>query len=432
MEAEEEDAPPTFWTENGSHRRLRRSYSLFLSSGALLICVLVIALAFMLVIIPTIFSALHSFPYHLFKPNSVKKSWDSLNFVLILFAILCAFLSRDNDNESFSDTPHQYEKPNPTTTPPWYEESYRTPYKLYNRLRSFNSYPDLRQESPWLSSDERWRFYDDTHVNGYSRFDFEEESVKNTEVIDKEVPPLPASPPPVPGGERSVENKNKETSATKESLTSLKGKKKKQRQGSLENLKHIRNSEPHSQPRVSSVFHNLFPSKKRKRKKVESASSPHFSLSKTEPVRGSVASSLKSNKIETFSKENVSVTGNESPLNPIPPPPPPPFKMPAWKFRVQGDFVRINSISSSSGGSPDLEDEVVVSPRSEDGEESAILLFYDPSPDVDTKADTFIERFRAGLRMEEKQGIGTSNLRPSPKPKLFKKTVLNIFVGCFL
>ncbi|XP_068500634.1 uncharacterized protein [Phaseolus vulgaris] len=415
MEAEEEDAPPTFWTENGGHRRLRRSYSLFLSSGAVLICVLVIALAFMLVIIPTIFSALHSFPYHLFKPNSVKKSWDSLNFVLILFAILCAFLSRDSTNESFSDTPHQYEKPSPATTPPWYEEPDRTPYKSYNRLRSFNSYPDLRQESPWLASDERWRFYDDTHVNGYSRFDFEEQSVKKIEVVDKEVPPSPpspASPPPVPREENK--NKNKERSATKESLTSLKGKKKKQ---SFENLKHIRNSEPHSQPRASSVFHTLFPSKKRKRKKVESASSPHFSLSKTEPVRGSVASSLESKKIETFSKENVAVTGNESPLITIPPPPPPPFKMPAWKFRVQGDFVRINSISSSSGGSPDLEDEVVESGRSEDGEESAMLLFYDPSPDVDTKADTFIERFRAGLRMEEKQGIGTSNLRPSPKPK---------------
>jgi len=415
MEAEEEeDAPPTFWTENGSRRRLRRSYSLFLSSGSLLICVLVIALAFTLVIIPTIFSTLHSFPYHLFKPNSVKKSWDSLNFVLILFAILCAFLSKNND-ESLSDTTHQYEKPNPTTTLPWYGESDRTPYKSYNRLRSFNSYPDLRQESPWLAPDERWRFYDDTHVNGIV-FDFEEDSVKN--VDKKEAPPLAASPPPVPGEERSVESKNKGTSASKELLlTSLKGKKKKQRQGSFENLKHIRNSDTHSHPRVSSVFHNLFPSKKSKRKKHESATSPHVSLSKTEPVRGSVAtSSLKSNKRETFSKENVAVTGNESPSIPIPPPPPP-FKMPAWKFRVQGDFVRINSISSSSGGSADVEDEVVESPRIEDGGESEILLFYDPSPDVDTKADTFIERFRAGLRMEEKQGIGTSNLRPSPKPK---------------
>lgn len=403
MEAEEEEeTPPNFWTENGGHRRLRRSYSLFLSSGAALICVLVIALAFTLVIIPTIFSTLQAFPYHLFKPNSVKKSWDSLNFVLILFAILCAFLSRNNADETFSDTSYQYEKPNPTTTPQWYEETDRTSYKSYNRLRSFNSYPDLRRESPWLASDERWRFYDDTHVNGYCRFDLEEESVKNIEVVDKEVPLLPASPPPVPAEEGSGESENKGTSSTTEELlTSSKGKKKKkkQRQGSFENLEHIRNSESHSHPRVSSVFHNMFSSKKSKRKKLESASSSHVSLSKTEPVRGSVASSLKSNKKETFLKENVAVTGMESRLIPIPPPPPPPFKMPAWKFRVQGDFVRINSIRSWSSGSPDLEDEVVESPRSENGGEPAILLFYDPNPDdVDTKADTFIERFRTGLK----------------------------------
>ena len=65
--------------------------------------------------------------------------------------------------------------------------------------------------------------------------------------------------------------------------------------------------------------------------------------------------------------------------------------------------------------SSDLEDEIVESPSSEDGGAPEILLFY-PSPDVDTKADTFIERFRAGLR-EEKKGIRTSNLRPSPKPE---------------
>ncbi|KAG4945146.1 hypothetical protein JHK87_041153 [Glycine soja] len=412
-EEEEEDTSPPFWTESGGRRRLRRSYSLFLSSSAPLICLLVIALAFMLVIIPT----LHSFTTQIFKPNSVKKSWDSLNFVLILFAILCGFLSRNNSNtnESFSDTPLEYDKPNPPLPRPWYEESDRTPYKSYNRLRSFSSHPNLRQESQWLAADERWRFYDDTHVNGYRGFDLEEhrqhrteageeESVENIEVVAKEVPP-----PPAPAERRSGGNKNKRTSATKELLTSSKGKKKKQRQGNVESVKSIP-----SQP--SSVFHNMFSSKESKLKKVNSASSSHVSFSKTEPVRGDVvATSSRSNKREDFyaSEENVVVTGNDSPLISIPPPPPPPpFKMPAWKFRVQGDFVRIDGISSWSS---DLEDEIVESPSSEDGGAPEILLFY-PSPDVDTKADTFIERFRAGLR-EEKKGIRTSNLRPSPKPE---------------
>ncbi|TKY48292.1 wiskott-Aldrich syndrome protein [Spatholobus suberectus] len=408
---EEEDMSPPFWTENGRRRRLRRLYSLFLSSGALLICVLVIALAFTLVLIPT----LHSFAIDTFKPNSVKKSWASLNLVLILFAILCGFLSR-NTNESFSDTPHEYEKPNPPTPRPWHEESDRTPYKSCNMLRSFNSYPDLRQESPWLAADERWRFYDDTHVNGYRGFDLEEESVKSTEVVAKEVPPPPlvVSPPRAPAERRSEQNKNKKTSAAKELLTSLKGKKKKkkQRQESVENVKGIGDSEPPSHHQPSSVFQNKFLSKKSKHKKLNPASSPpHVSLSKTEPVHGGVATSLGLNKREGFFhalEENV-VTGNESPLNPLPPPPPP-FKMPAWKFQVQGDFVRIDSISNSSSSSRDLEDEVVESPRSEDGGEPGpeILLLY-PRPDVDTN------RFRAGLRMEEKRGIGASDLRNLPK-----------------
>ncbi|KAL2332248.1 hypothetical protein Fmac_019829 [Flemingia macrophylla] len=421
MEEEEATRPP-FWTENGDRRRLRRSYSLFLSSGALVVCILVIALAFTLVLIPT----LHSFVTNILRPNSVKKSWDSLNLLLIVFAILCGFLSKNTaETESSYDTPPEYDKPTltPSTPPQWYEDdSDPTPYRSYSRLRSFNSYPDLRQDPPWLTADERWRFYDDTHVNCYRGFDFEEhkvgeeEGVQNVQVVKREVPPPP--PAPAPAEMRSDQNKIKKTSATKELLTSLKGKKKRiRRRGNVENAHHsVPNSDSHPQP--SSVLHNIFPSKKSKNKKLNSASSPPVSLSKTEPVHGGVATTLTSNKRDDFYglEENVVVTGNESPWIPIPPPPPPPFKMPAWKFRVLGDYVRIDSISSSSSGLPDLEDEVVESPRSEDCEEAGMLLVY-PSPDVDTKADTFIKRFRAGLRMEEKQGIGTSNLRPSTKPK---------------
>ncbi|KAE9600417.1 hypothetical protein Lalb_Chr14g0372651 [Lupinus albus] len=92
--------------------------------------------------------------------------------------------------------------------------------------------------------------------------------------------------------------------------------------------------------------------------------------------------------------------------------------MPVWKFKVKGDFVRIDSNSSTSSDLPDLE-EVVESPKessevnqcnSNDDGEPQIPLFY-PSPDVDTKANTFIEKFRAGLRMEKMNS--KSNLGPS-------------------
>ncbi|KAL8246966.1 hypothetical protein R6Q59_008182 [Mikania micrantha] len=42
-------------------------------------------------------------------------------------------------------------------------------------------------------------------------------------------------------------------------------------------------------------------------------------------------------------------SGGESPLKQIPLPPPlPPFKMPDWKFAVEGDFVRLQSTLSTS------------------------------------------------------------------------------------
>ncbi|KAK7271990.1 hypothetical protein RJT34_28305 [Clitoria ternatea] len=441
---EEEDMSPPFWEQTGgaNHRRLRRSYSAFLSSGAVVICIGVTALAFTFIIVPT----LHSFTSHIFKPHSVKKSWDSLNLLLVLFAILCAFLSKNtNSEQTFSETPQTREEEEEeerqklitprTPPPPWYQYS-KSP--SFNRLRSFNSYPDLRQESPWFAADQRWRFSDDTHFNSYREMDQddehrrqipvarEEEETKDIEMdsfVAKEVPS-----PAAPAEKRRVQKKTKSSSAseTKELLT-LKGKKKVKRNKSVPSFQSIRSpdSEP---PPPSSAFHDLFSVKKSKHKKLNSVSSPprhHVSparVSRTEPVHGAVTVSVATVKprvSELFGLEE-NVVGNESPkFIPIPPPPPPPpFKMPAWKFRVQGDFVRIDSMSSSSSGSPDLDDEVVESQRG--GGESEILSFYDPNPDVDTKADTFIEKFRAGLRMEKinsiKKGIAgsKSNLRPWP------------------
>jgi len=474
---EEEEISSPFWLQNsGANRRsLSRSYSLFLSSGTVIIVLLVIALAFILVIVPT----LHSFTSHIFKPNSVKKSWDSLNLLLVLFAIFCGFLSKNNNNESprsyedqnqtFSDmNTQEYEKPNPepeTETAPrfWYE--YSEDRTSYNRLRSFNSYPDLRQESLWVAGDERWRFSDDTHVNRYRGLDLnlkeekeEEESIKDIEVNTS----LKGKNKKKQGSEThqsetiektknntAAERKNKKVIVTKDEKMqqSLKGKKKhrhksvenfqniinseppmkkKHRHKSVENFQNIINSEPpmkkqhrhksvenfqsilNSEPATtvpssSSPFPDLFYSKKNKQKKLNSVSPSQHHVS---------AMIMSKTKDEDFSV----ITGNESPFNsiPPPPPPPPPFKMPAWKFKVQGDFVRIDSISSSS--SVDIDEEVVELPTIS-GEEPGIdlLVYPNPNPGVDNKAGSFIESFRAGLRMEKmnsmkKQEIGRSNL----------------------
>lgn len=92
----------------------------------------------------------------------------------------------------------------------------------------------------------------------------------------------------------------------------------------------VKSSPPPPPPKV---FQNLFSLKKGKHK------NRHIVCVAT-ITRASV-----SNKREHGSSSNVMMAGNESPLNPIPPPPPlPPFKLPGWKFRVQGDFVRVDRL----------------------------------------------------------------------------------------
>ncbi|GAU21992.1 hypothetical protein TSUD_111320 [Trifolium subterraneum] len=496
---EEEDISSPFWVQNSStnRRRLSRSYSLFISSGTVVIFLLVITLAFILVIVPT----LHSFYSHIFKPNSIKRSWDSLNILLVLFAIFCGFLSKNNNNESprshedqtFSETNTQqeYETPNlePETPPSfWYEYSEdRTSYN--NRLRSFNSYPDLRQESLWVARDERWRFSDDTHVNSYRGLDLnfkeekeeasakdievdtslkgkmkqalepgldlnfkqEEASTRNIEVdtslkgknkkkqafergldlnfkeekeastknieVDtsfkgknkkKQAIEMHESEPIEKAkNNKDAERKNKKASSTKDDKTYRSLKRKKHRHKSVENFQSLLNSEPPTTMPSSSSFHDLFSLKKNKQKKLTSVSPPQHHVS----------SMLVS---KTKDEDFFMITGNESPLNsiPPPPPPPPPFKMPTWKFKVQGDFVRIDSISSTSDGLADIDDDEVMELPTSLGEEPGIdlLVYPNPNPDVvDSKAGSFIQSFRAGLKMEKmnsmkKQVIGRSNL----------------------
>jgi hypothetical protein len=76
----------------------------------------------------------------------------------------------------------------------------------------------------------------------------------------------------------------------------------------------------------SSSFHGLFSLKKNKQKQLKSVSPPQHHVS----------SMLKS---KTKDGNFFVNTGDESPLIsiPSPPPPSPPFKMPAWKYKVQGD-----------------------------------------------------------------------------------------------
>lgn len=562
-----------FWLQNTTDlrrtERLRnRLSSLFFNAGLLLIILLVTAGFFLVFIVPSILS--------IFRPSNVKKSWDSVNVVLVLVAVIFGFLSRNknedrNPNEyqqiaspinrnevqkSNPSTPNsrwfnEIRNPNPTTPRTWFDNVDRNSISNQSNnggggglRRTFSSYPDLCEVSPrWVSAEDHWRFYDDTHVDTYRFSDhgqlhrrrswrevdrslepeiktmyedplesnkvptftppasipppsppsppapIYEEKVKrashsvprkkeraskrrenheqeaNTVIMAPATlpPPPPPPPPPLPQyvKPRNTKSDRKRggASATKEFINSLYHKKKrKNRSKSVDNFDALlHKSEPpplHFQrpasstppppppppPPPSSLFQNLFTSKKARRKRNAPPPPPpppppvkavpvRISRPNTQNAPITRTPAAKPVKVRSFdSVEENSNSGGESPLIPIPPPPPPPpfFRKHAWKFVVQGDYVRIDSTVSSRSGSPELEDidSTDSTPTAEDvgdGERTAFAPspLFCPSPDVDTKAENFISKFRAGLKLEKinsfkknDQGRSLSNLGP--------------------
>ncbi|KAH7565529.1 hypothetical protein JRO89_XS09G0223300 [Xanthoceras sorbifolium] len=109
----------------------------------------------------------------------------------------------------------------------------------------------------------------------------------------------------------------------------------------------------------------------------------------------------------------------------------PPFNIPVWKFEVHGDYMSLkinNDIDSEESASPSSDSRAGTEEYGGDAEATTTLLFC-LSPDVNTKADNFIKKFRDGLKLEkmnsvkEKEGgrIGRSNLGPAPGPSLGPK-----------
>ncbi|KAK4349830.1 hypothetical protein RND71_029143 [Anisodus tanguticus] len=279
------------------------------------------------------------------------------------------------------------------------------------------------------------------------RENYEAEGIKVVMAAPATLPPPPPPPPPLPQymEPRSSKSDKKRggASATKEFINSLYHKKKrKNRSKSVDNFDALlHKSEPpplHYQWPASStppptppppppLFQNLFTSKKGRKKRNAPPPSPPpppplVRISRPNPAPKPV-------KIRSFdSVEENSNSGGESPLIPIPPPPPPPpfFKKHAWKFVVQGDYVRIDSTVSSRSESPELEDldSADSTPTSEDVADDRPAAFapsplFCPSPDVNTKAENFISKFRAGLKLEKinsfnknDQSRGLSNLGP--------------------
>ncbi|XP_071715119.1 uncharacterized protein [Rutidosis leptorrhynchoides] len=235
----------------------------------------------------------------------------------------------------------------------------------------------------------------------------------------------------------------KSGNATKDFFTSFVNKKKKnrRRQRSVDNLDallhhsqppetiHHRPPPPPPPPPPPSLLNNLFTSKKERRKKTSSTPPPpppplpppYTAARAPRPTTTRVSPFVTEKptvpiKKSFFSSIDDSSSGGESPMNRIPPPPPmPPFKMPDWKFPVEGDYVRVQSTLNYDSGSPDGDE-------SQSPSSAVASPLFCPSPDVDTKADTFIARFRAGLKLEKMNSFNANHsnrmsiLGPDPGP----------------
>ncbi|KAI3759774.1 hypothetical protein L6452_07824 [Arctium lappa] len=532
-EEDEEKTPRSpFWLQTTTNltriqRYRRRLSTIFFNSVVFIIFLLILALLSILFIIPSLIQSSH----HIFK-----KSWDSINLIIVLIALAFGFLARNINNDEKLSLENGFDRSRP-------ELSARAPVVSpassdhrqwgdfqdqemnwnigLRRERTSSSYPDLRELSPpWnhrgAASGDR-RFSDDTHLDYYRGLESDRNYLRQQSRLEQEaygglLPEQPPEPPCLPphtvvvkkkmkgmcyniGGEGSVspvtgkvlspENEPAEygggrrerrrgdgerrrarsseprkilppmiapvpeslspapvSPLTKGFFTSFYHKKKKRRQKnrSVDDLYSLSHHSPppavrfQPPPPPPSVLRNSLPTKKEKQKKiiiVTPAPAPPRRRSEARPSPTTITrvAPFLTDKprvpltMTGFNAIDDSSSGGDSPMKNIPPPPPlPPFKMPDWKFAVEGDFVRLHSTLSSRSVSPDGDE--AHSPTSDvEASASAVTmtptLLY-PSPDVDIKADSFIARFKAGLKLEkiislnQNQSIGMSKLGPGP------------------
>ncbi|KAL2553814.1 hydroxyproline-rich glycoprotein family protein [Forsythia ovata] len=184
------DSPP-FWSQPTTTTfflpQRRRPQPSPINPVALILAVPILILVIIFFLVPPFLS--HT--TQILRPASVKKSWDSLNVLLVLFAIICGVFFRRNDEVSSSEAADQQNlnvSPVPDFVRPpgesvssaqWFGFSDGKEYGGNvmstpvgdgggTRLRrSSSSYPDLRQESLWENRDNRFRYFDDFEVKSY-------------------------------------------------------------------------------------------------------------------------------------------------------------------------------------------------------------------------------------------------------------------------
>uniref|UniRef100_A0A803KR53 Hydroxyproline-rich glycoprotein family protein n=1 Tax=Chenopodium quinoa TaxID=63459 RepID=A0A803KR53_CHEQI len=382
-----EDDPPPFWMQSNAalrqadrHRRRHNpASSLFLNTGVLVAILLAAAVVFLAIVIPSVLSLARS----VFNPSLVKSSWNSLNLILVLFAIVCGFLGRKDDDQTPVSSPMRQKSSRSaeSSTPRrWYEyqdsrmahNSFGNADTMRRLRRNSSSYPDLRQEGQWMMGENRWRSYDDTHVynHQFSRSESRISRSRSLGVVDED--------------EFNVKNIEVDTFV-----------------GKTKRQVHSTSAPPPAPPPPARPLQQQYQNLNYARPSPKTKTTPSATRRTLPPA-----------KTDSFSSIDKDIgNGSESPLIPIPPPPPPPpFKMSAWRFVTQGDYVKIESNNSSPRSGYSASEDEDSSPSNKQ-----ISNVFCPSPDVDTKADDFIARFKAKLTLDKMNSIKRNHgTGPSP------------------
>ncbi|KAE8731394.1 hypothetical protein F3Y22_tig00002840pilonHSYRG01219 [Hibiscus syriacus] len=196
--------PPPSWQQSTTRRRQPPSPISFTPS--ILILLPITALLVSLSAVPHFLSTVT----HILRPVGAKKNWDSLNVVLVSFAILCGVFARRNDDkyinrnddDNNNNNNNEIDRPSHIVSQQWFEYSERLMSAPDTRVttlkRSSRSYPNLRQDVSKNDNEDRT-----------CRSDFEECEINIIPVNTFVSPPLSApSPPPAsrPKPSRTYQN----------------------------------------------------------------------------------------------------------------------------------------------------------------------------------------------------------------------------------
>ncbi|KAF7848411.1 LOW QUALITY PROTEIN: hypothetical protein BT93_L1972 [Corymbia citriodora subsp. variegata] len=368
---------------------------------------LVASLAFTFFVFPSFLNL----PSQIFPPHAVKKSWDFLARVLVLFAVTCGFLSRSN---------HVGEGGSSGLCPDLRAQD-EGRWRLYDHThldagRGFGLQP-VHSWRIWKGDcdEEEMKFQSDhvavddscdrnavvketedlvtrppTALPGAPAAPRERKAKKTSRQVPQQLPPLLHTPPPPLEEDRGKERGGP---ATEESSSSPKMKKKNQRKESINQpLPSSFHQPPPSQPPVPCT---LLTSKKGKTMAdlyAPPSAAPHKKKSPT-PL------------IMTPNYESSDDSLNSGGLLPLLllPPPWPTLQVPPWTLAMRGHHAWIKSKDAWRHKSPDAEDYEHSTTESASYSSSSEVTSpaFHPSPDVNKRAGKSIAAVKAGWNQEK-------------------------------